>query len=98
MASSFSSKPELAVLIEHAGINNWHTLGVLLHLDPKKLDAIKSENHGVGERLLQMYSLWLTTNPNATYNDVIQALESKPLEEKVVAHNLKEYLQKGITI
>ena len=98
MASFFSSKPKLSVLIEHARITDWRTLGVLLCLDPNKLDAMKRENQDEDERLLKMYELWLATNPNATYNDVIEALESRPLalQGRTVAHNLKEYLQKGI--
>ena len=90
-----SKKLELDVLITHARTTKWYILGVLLRLDSSKLDAIKRENQDESERLLQMYKLWLATNPNATYNDVIKALESESLQEITVAHNLTEYLQKG---
>ena len=89
------SKPELDVLITHARATKWRTLGVKLDLEPNRLDAIKKENQDEDERLSKMYELWLATNPNATYNDVIKALESESLQEITVAHNLKEYLQKG---
>ena len=91
-----SKKPEVAVLVAHARITNWYMLGVLLHLDTSKLDAIERENQNEDVRLSKMYEKWLATNPNATYNDVIKALENKLLEEITVALDLKEYLQKGI--
>ena len=92
MAEKLNKKPELDVLITHAKTTKWYILGVLLRLDTSKLDAIKKENEDEGERLLKMYQLWLTTNPNATYNDVIKALESKPLEERMVAADFSTFL------
>ena len=91
-----SSSPSAMVLIKYARITNWRTLGVLLGLDPVKLDAIDKANKDESEKLLAMYQRWIATNLNATYNDVIEALESEPLEETVVAHKLKEFLRKGI--
>ena len=87
-----SKKPELDVLITHARTTKWYTLGVLLGLDPSKLDAIRRENQDEDERLLKIYELWLATNPNATYNDMIEALEHKPLEEITVAADLRTFL------
>ena len=89
-------KPELPVLITHARTTKWYTLGVVLRLDTKRLDAIRREYQGVDERLLKMYDLWLDANPNATYKDVIKALESEPLQEMVNAAKLGNYLQTGI--
>ena len=87
-------KPELDidVLIAHARTTKWFRLGMLLCLDRSKLNAIRRENRNEDERLLKMYQLCLATNPNATYNDVIKALESESLKEKVVAEDLRTYL------
>ena len=87
-----SKKPELDVLIAHARTTKWYILGVLLHLEPRRLDAIERKYHDEDEKLMKMYELWLATNPNATYNDVIKTLESKPLEEITVAANFTTFL------
>ena len=92
LSIQFYKKPKLDVLIEHARTTKWYILGVLLGLDISQLDDIKRENQDDGERLLKMYQLCLATNPNATYNDVIKALESKPLEELTVAADLRTFL------
>ena len=94
MASS-SPSPNAMMLIKYAGITKWRTLGVLLGLDSVSLDAIDKANKDEGEKLLQMYERWIATNPNATYNDVIEALESTPLQEMTVANKFKKHLQKG---
>lgn len=89
---ALAKRPQLTELIRHARTANWYVLGVLLALETDKLDAIKVEYSGEGERLLQMYQLWLAKRPNATNSDVIEALKSKPLEEITVAENFKKFL------
>ena len=93
--SALDSTPTLDVLIEHARTTRWYILGVLLRLEPSRLEAIKTETHDEDERLSKMYEKWLASNPNATYNDVIEGLKKKPLEEIVVASKLERYLDRS---
>ena len=83
-------KISLHILISYARTSKWFVLGVLLQLDIQKLNDIKKKNEDEEEKLLQMYELWLSSKPNATYEDLIKALESKPLEEITVADELRQ--------
>ena len=87
-----TSKPLLKELVEHAKTSKWYLLGLLLDLDSKRLNAIKEENSSLVDRLIAMYDLWLDTNPNATNNDVLKALERKSIEEITIANEFRKFL------
>lgn len=66
--------PELKDLT-HLHISNWHKLGLALGLKPYKLDIIKKNHQGDTEsQTCNMFEVWLKTQPEASYKQLIKAL------------------------
>ena len=91
-----SRKPSLHELCEHVNISTkWYTFGVLLNLDTTKLDGIRMMNEDISFKAIKMFELWLSSNPNATRNQVINTLRKETIGEISVAKNymltLREY-------
>ena len=85
-----SRKPSLLELCEHVNISTkWYTFGVLLDLDTTKLDGIRMMNEDVSFKAIKMFELWLSSNPNATRNQVINTLRKDTIGEISVA---KKYM------
>ena len=83
-----SRKPSLLELCEHVNISTkWYTFGVLLNLDTTKLDGIRMMNEDISFKAIKMFELWLSSNPNATRNQVINTLRKKTIGEISVAKN-----------
>ena len=81
-------KPSLDELCEHIHIGGkWYQLGILLKLDPKKLeDIIHKLPDDSTYKTTKMFELWLDTKPDATRRQVVHALRKKVIEENTVAH------------
>ena len=70
-----NEKPTVTELLEHVRVDTkWYTFGVLLKLDTLKLDDIRLINEATDFKVLKMFELWLTTNPNATRREIIETL------------------------
>ena len=73
----------------------WYMLGVKLLKDDQgsHLDVIKSDHTGDNQMCcMQMFSYWLSTNTDATWKQLVQALESPAVKLTVVAAGVKKML------
>ena len=74
----------------HQVSHKWYSLGVQLEIPIGTLKRIESDNnHQTSKCLLEMLTVWLQrTNP--TWNALIEALESSPVDERLVAQQLRD--------
>lgn len=84
-------RPALDELLEYIRISKQYLLGVMLKIDPEKLDEIKDLE--TLEAITQMFRIWLTGNPDASHQHILDALRKKLLEEITVAENYRKYLE-----
>ena len=71
-------------------ITNWYQLGLYLNLQTHDLSKIQQDHahHGNDRQMLEMLSLWLRRTPNATWEDVVNALQQ--MGENRVAENIRQ--------
>ena len=70
----------------------WHDLGLEL-LEQKELNQIQIDNPNDGYKCCkEMFQLWLRKSPNATWNQLIKALEEPSIELNKLAATIKELL------
>ena len=75
----------------HPVADKWYFLGVQLQVPIETLKCIRKENLSVSECLLEMLIVWLKcTNPPSTWNILIEALESPPVGETLLAQQLRD--------
>ena len=69
-------------------ITDWYQLGVYLNLQTHDLNKIQQDHahHGNDRQMVEMLSLWLRRTPNATWGDVVSALQQ--MGENRVAENI----------
>ena len=89
-----NERPTLAELQEHVRTNSWHALGVQLHLDCTSLDGIKHDNSNIEDQRMEMFSLFLKTNTQASRKLLLEAMKKKPVEEISMADDYEKYLRK----
>ena len=73
----------------------WYILGVKLLKNDQgsHLDVIKSDHSGNNQMCcMQMFSYWLNTNTDATWKQLIEALQSPAIKLTVVAANIEKML------
>ena len=70
-------------------ITNWHQLGIKLNLQPHELEKIRQDHahHGTDRQRTEMLTLWWQRTPNATWDDVVTALQE--MGENRVAENIR---------
>ena len=91
-----NGKPTVHELYEHVRVGtNWHKLGVLLKLDIKKLNDIRSLNEDSDFKSLKMFELWLSSKPNATRREIIETLKKDAIGEITVAERYRVALQES---
>ena len=71
-------------------ITNWYQLGLYLNLQTHDLNNIQLDHahHGNERQMVEMLSLWLRRTPNATWGDVVSALQQ--MGENRVAENIRQ--------
>ena len=71
-------------------ITNWYQLGLNLNLQTHVLDKIQQDHahQGNDRQMLVMLGLWLRCTPNATWEDVVSALQK--MGENRVAENVRQ--------
>ena len=71
-------------------ITNWYQVGLYLNLQTHELDKIQQDHahHGNDRQMVEMLSLWLRRTPNATWRDVVSALQQ--VRENRVAENIRQ--------
>ena len=73
---------------ELASVIDWFSLGLNLGLQKHELTKIEHDYQGNDRRRVEMLDLWLHRTPNATWEDVVRALQQ--MGENVVAENIRE--------
>ena len=75
----------------HQVSHKWYFLGVQLEISVGTLKRIELENRQITKCLLEMLTVWLQrTNPSPTWNALIEALESSPVDERPLAQQLRD--------
>ena len=71
-------------------ITNWYQLGLYLNLQTHDLSKIQQDHahHGNDRQMMEMLALWLRRTPNATWGDVVNALQQ--MGENRVAENIRQ--------
>ena len=88
-----NGKPTVHELYEHVRVGtNWHKLGVLLKLDIKELNDIRSLKENSDFKSLKMFELWESTKPNATRREIIEALKKPVINEDILAEKYEKAL------
>ena len=89
----YGQSPTLDELYEHVKLGTkWYEFGVLLKLDPKKLNTIEELNKDAEYKALKMFELWLNTSTNATRRQVLETLRKNGIREVAVAENYEKIL------
>ena len=73
----------------------WYMLGVKLLKEDQEshLDVIKSDHTGDNQMCcMEMFSYWLSTNTDATWKQLIEALQSPAVKLTVVAAEIEKIL------
>ena len=78
---------------ELATVIDWYILGLKLGLPKHELDKIDCDYQKNDRRKAEMLDLWLRRTPNATWDDVIRALEQ--MGENRVAENILQIHAEG---
>ena len=69
-------------------VTDWHQLGINLGVPADELRRIERDYQGNDRRRAEMLDLWLRCTPNATWEDVVRALQQ--MGENAVAENIRE--------
>ena len=86
--------PPLDELCTYICTTDWYQLGVMLKLNHKRLDEIERQYSEVNRQRTEMFKLWLSSKgEEATRRVLIDVLTAKPLEEKALVQDYKEYLK-----
>ena len=98
-----SSKPTLKKLQQTKIITDvgskWFELGIeLLDEDQStQLDIIKTNNNEVTRRCGEMFLFWLNTHPNATWQNLVDALKAPGVELNDVAAKVETHFNVGLS-
>ena len=88
-------KPELKNLIQ-LQVGDWNRLGLALGLDSYELDIIKRDHlNDTKSQTCKMFELWLRTQPNASYEQLIKVLREVG-DERVANSLCGKYVKCGI--
>ena len=55
-------------------LKNWYNVGLQLDLEEEDLDKIEKSNQDSGTQQRKMFSLWLSSGANITYDTLLTAL------------------------
>ena len=76
----------------HLQVSDWNRLGLALKLNSYDLNIIEKDNPGdTRKQSLKMFDLWLKTQPDASYEQLIKAL--REVGDETVANSL--YMKYG---
>ena len=75
-------------------VTGWHQLGINLGVPADELRRIEHDYQGNDRRRAEMLDLWLRCTPNATWEDVVRALQQ--MGENTVAEKIRQnYIREG---
>jgi len=78
---------------ELAAVTDWFSLGLNFGLQKHELTKIERDYQGNDRRRVEMLDLWLHRTPNATWEDVVRALQQ--MGENTVAEIIREKYIRG---
>ena len=82
--------PPLDELCEHIRVGiKWYLIGVLLKLDVKELDIIEELNKDITIKTTKMFQLRLSTNPQASRNEIVKVLKKGIIGETTL--NMRQH-------
>lgn len=82
-------RPKLKDLVLLEVAPEWYTLGLQLNLAEDKLNIIESDvGHDVKTCTRKMFSKWLSSNKDASYTDLVDALVA--IDKKDVAEHVSQ--------
>ena len=90
----WKSRPELYELQNEVMTVHWEALGLQLGLENDQLVAIKRECFGsIADCRKEMFALWLRTKPNASRQQLLDALKTDSVAEVYMAEQYEKYIQ-----
>ena len=93
-----SRRPELAELENHVRTNQWHAVGLQLHLEENDLVAIEQKYCGdIASCRRSMFDLWLKTFPEASRKQLFDCLKSKAVAEIHMAEQYREFISRQLS-
>uniref|UniRef100_A0A1X7TAR5 Uncharacterized protein n=1 Tax=Amphimedon queenslandica TaxID=400682 RepID=A0A1X7TAR5_AMPQE len=87
---TIDDRPDISLLIQWLEpLVDWKRFGLcLVGMKEHHTSKIEQEKSKIEDRKLELYSKWLSVNPNATWRDVIGGLTS--IKENTLAQDIKE--------
>lgn len=83
------------LLSELEPVTKWFQLGINLGLQTYELNKVQQDYHGSDQQMLQTLDLWLRRTPDASWLNVVSALE-KMGENRVATNIRRKYIRGGI--
>ena len=98
MENVWNNRPELAELQNQVMTNNWQTLGLQLGLNNDRLEEFRKEHPGdIADCRQKMFALWLQTKPNASRQQVLDALRTEAVSEIYMAKKYEKYISQQLS-
>ncbi|XP_019856394.1 PREDICTED: uncharacterized protein LOC109584921 [Amphimedon queenslandica] len=90
LSSVMNGKPVLKTVCAIVRTDKWHQLGLQLGVDDKKLQEIDSERSDTQEKRTQMFRAWISSQPGASHNQLVEVLRLKVIGEDRMAQEYEE--------
>ena len=98
MENVWNNRPELAELQNQVMTIKWKTLGLQLGLNNDRLEEFSREHPGdIADCRQKMFASWLQTKPNASRQQVLDALRTEAVSEIYMAEKYEEYISKQLS-
>ena len=88
--SLMNEKPALKIVCAIVRTSKWHQLGIQLGIDSEMLHDIESEKSETQDKRTQMFRLWIASQPEASHNQLVEALRLKVIGEDRMAQEYEE--------
>uniref|UniRef100_A0A1X7SSN1 Death domain-containing protein n=1 Tax=Amphimedon queenslandica TaxID=400682 RepID=A0A1X7SSN1_AMPQE len=88
--SVMNGKPDLKTVCAIVRTSRWHQLGIQLGVDSDMLHDIESEKSDTQDKRTQMFRLWIASQPEASHNQLVEALTLKVIGEDRMAQEYEE--------
>ena len=94
--STLDQRPDIDELMEDVNVGDkWYELGIQLKIGSKALTSIDKEQSDISMKLCKMYEKWLSTSPDATRRQLLEALKRQSVNELHIAKEYEKKLTKG---
>ena len=90
----WNSRPELLELQNQVMTTHWEALGLQLGLENDQLQAIRQKHlDNIADCRKKMFALWLQTKPNASRQQLLDALRTNSVNEVYMAEQYEKYIR-----